>query len=358
MPNHKQIAELIYSNLDLLATEITTAQQSLRSDVSKRHGMDFGKHSANVRQELIELSEAIRSGVPGVFTDKIAWLKEGLSTRGVPSHFIGMNLDAESAALKRYLPSEAFIEAEAVIEAGRRELASGADKPVAGAVAEEPLPELAERFLKTLLAGDRETAAAMIFKAVDDGLSIRDLYLDIFQPCLYEVGTLWHQGKITVAHEHYFSAATQFIMSELYPRIRRQVASPVKGTVVVACVTGELHEIGSRMTADLLEMAGWRVMYLGANTPATAVVDLAREQKAVALALSMALPSSGPALWEIIGLVRRESSPGIRVIASGYILNRFPDYAASFGADGAAYQADEAPVVLSRLTEEARTYVG
>ena len=42
--------------------------------------------------------------------------------------------------------------------------------------------------------------------------------------------------------------------------------------MVATCIGGELHEIGIRMVADFFEMEGWDTYYLGANTPADAVV--------------------------------------------------------------------------------------
>ena len=299
-------AGLILKDIDRLATEITLTQQPGREGVSQQHGMDFGKHSANVRDELIELSEAVRSGVPELFGAKIAWLKQTLSARGVPSYYISMNLDTEESVLGKHLSPEAMAQVSSVIETGRRELDLDITEKDNSFFEPTIRGELAEKFLKTLLTGDRTSAGSMIFDAVDNGLSIRDTYLDIFQPCLFQVGAMWHQGRITVAHEHFVSAAIQLIMSELYPRIRRQSELMRKDTVIVGCVAGELHEIGSRMVADLLELAGWRVLYLGANTPGTSLVDIAREQGAVLLALSMALPSSGPATREILERVRRE----------------------------------------------------
>ena len=50
-------------------------------------------------------------------------------------------------------------------------------------------------------------------------MSIRDVYLLVFQPCQREVGRLWEAGRITVAQEHYCTAATQVIMSQLAPRL-------------------------------------------------------------------------------------------------------------------------------------------
>ena len=63
-----------------------------------------------------------------------------------------------------------------------------------------------------------------------------------------------------MAQEHYCTAATQLIMSQLYPYI---FTTGKNGRVLVGtCVSGDLHEIGVRMVSDFFEMEGWDTFYL------------------------------------------------------------------------------------------------
>jgi len=78
---------------------------------------------------------------------------------------------------------------------------------------------IADAYLKALLETDRGAAREIITAALANGLSIRDLYLRVFQPVQYEVGRLWLLNKVSVVEEHFCTAATQTIMSELYPQI-------------------------------------------------------------------------------------------------------------------------------------------
>ena len=68
---------------------------------------------------------------------------------------------------------------------------------------------------------------------------------------------------LSVAQEHYCTAATQLVMSQLYPRI---FSTERRGrTLVAARVADDLHEIGLRMVADFFEMEGWDTFYVGAT---------------------------------------------------------------------------------------------
>ena len=105
----------------------------------------------------------------------------------------------------------------------------------------------------------------MILQAVEQGSPVKDIYQRVFQPTQHEIGRLWQTNQISVAQEHYCTAATQLAMAQLYPYTFSAERSGRR--LVAACVSGELHEIGARIVADLFEMAGWDTYYLGANTP-------------------------------------------------------------------------------------------
>jgi methanogenic corrinoid protein MtbC1 len=63
-----------------------------------------------------------------------------------------------------------------------------------------------------------------------------------------------------VAQEHYCTAATQLIMSQLSPRLFGR--DRIGRRLVVTCVGDELYELGMHMVADFFEMEGWDA-YMG-----------------------------------------------------------------------------------------------
>ncbi|MCL5780766.1 MAG: B12-binding domain-containing protein [Firmicutes bacterium] len=99
-----------------------------------------------------------------------------------------------------------------------------------------------------MLKGERHQASHLILDTVKNGIVIKDLYLHVFQRTQYEIGRLRQSNIITVAQEHYCTAVTQLIMSQLYPYIFRTKKNGLR--MVATCVAGELHEIGIRMAAD------------------------------------------------------------------------------------------------------------
>jgi methanogenic corrinoid protein MtbC1 len=347
MTIEKQIAETIYTRINQLADDMVSLQRTKRVDISPKYGLDDAKYREYSLHDLYQLAEALIANNSPQFARYITWQRSMLRGHLVPDFFVELQLAAEQIVLMSAFSSEYHPAIIRFLQAAREALRE-VDDSSRCFLPDGALKEVVAQYMKTLLAGDRAGAADIIMNAINSQVSIRDIYLGVFKPSLYEVGRLWQTGQITVAHEHYFSAATQLIMSELYPLIHRQ-ANKNGRIAVAACVAGELHEIGLRMSADLLELEGWQTYYLGANMPAMSIIEIVREKKARILLLSMCLPINGPALRALISMVREQLGDKVKIIIGGYSISADPVYAASFGADAAATDAGETPAIAVRL---------
>jgi methanogenic corrinoid protein MtbC1 len=129
------------------------------------------------------------------------------------------------------------------------------------------------------------------------------VYVDLLQRAMYEVGDLWAAGRISVAVEHMASAQTVDIMRMGFPLVPS--APRNKRKVIISCTAGENHVMGSHMVADLMELQGWDVISLGADTPLDSLVLLAEQMRPDLLGLSVTMPSNLPALYETIHTLRQ-----------------------------------------------------
>ncbi len=211
------------------------------------------------------------------------------------------------------------------------------------------LGDLAGRYLGALLDARRRDASDLIMAAVESGeYGVRRLYLEVFEPVLYEVGRLWERNQVSIAQEHFISATTQLLMSRLYPQI---FAAERRGSTLVAtCAGPELHEIGLRMVADFFELEGWDTYYLGANLPVDAVIDAVRQRDAELLALSATMPGHRAHIGEVIDGIRR--IPGLselRIIVGGGAFRREAEAWRVVGADGVADNAQAAVDLAGEL---------
>ena len=206
----------------------------------------------------------------------------------------------------------------------------------------EKYKEISSKYILFLLDGDRSSASRLIIDAVlNNEISIKDVYIEVFQKSLYEIGRLWELNKISIADEHYFTAATQMIMSQLYEYVFTIKKRGKK--LVGACVGGELHEIGIRMVCDFFEMEGWDTVYLGANVPAEAIVSCIKEYGADLVAISASMIFNIRKVFMFIEELKRDNSMDhIKIIVGGHPFNISGTLWRNVGADAFAATADQA----------------
>ncbi|MFW6097819.1 MAG: cobalamin B12-binding domain-containing protein [Chloroflexota bacterium] len=215
---------------------------------------------------------------------------------------------------------------------------------VDAAIAPEQWPALADRYLHLLLERERPRATQLIHDLIDQGADIRDIYLEIFQASQREIGQLWQTNQVTVAQEHYCTAATQQIISQLYPHIF--AASPGERKMVMACASAELHELGARIVADFFELEAWNTYYLGANVPADSILSEVRATGAHVLGLSVSLPDKVPLVAEIIeGMRQADLEHSLAILVGGRPFNLDSELWQKVGADGYAPDARQAIAV-------------
>ena len=168
--------------------------------------------------------------------------------------------------------------------------------------------------MQALLAGQRQAALNIALEALRNGAAVQDLYADVFQDALYEVGRLWETNAITVAQEHMATAVTQYVMAHVFGSIHSP--SPSRGVAVMTGVPGELHHVGALMVSDMLETHGWRVQFLGSNLPIAAILAAITDARPQLLGISITMPFN---LHHAVRLIEEAKRvvPGLRAVVGG-----------------------------------------
>lgn len=155
------------------------------------------------------------------------------------------------------------------------------------------LDELSRSYLAAQLAGDRREAVRLLMEeGIGRGNSVLDLHLRVIQQAQREIGRLWEQNTITVAQEHQATAVSQLALAHLYQQSIRH--PPVGKSVLIGCVEGELHDVGARICADVLDLHGFDVRFLGANVPTEGLISFVEHTRPHLVALSVTLPTHLP----------------------------------------------------------------
>lgn len=212
---------------------------------------------------------------------------------------------------------------------------------------EDPLTQLAEKYMIELLQGNKMGASRLMLEAARSGTDVRELYLKVFEPCMRRIGKLWELKVVDIAEEHFFTNATQNVMSQLYSFTMNSAKKDY--TVVSLAVDGELHNIGIRMVNDFLEMEGWNTYFLEGNVPTPSVVKIVNDLKANVLAISATMESSLDEVRNLIRSVRTTGVSNTKIFVGGGLFNNDKELWKKVGADAYSSDAMEAVEVIRKL---------
>ncbi len=112
-----------------------------------------------------------------------------------------------------------------------------------------------------------------------------------------------------------------------------------QGTVILATVKGDIHDIGKNIVRVLLESYGFNVIDLGRDVAPETILRSALENDCKIVGLSALMTTTVPAMEETIALLHK-TDPSIRIMVGGAVLT--PEYATQIGADFYGQDAMEA----------------
>ncbi len=292
------------------------------------------------------LRPVLEFGLMQQMVDYLVWLGSVLETRAVPSSHLALSLDwlGEFFAAKMDAVDGAIV--AAALRGARKGFESAAELPVVAPMPRKPWAET-EAFEAALLAGRQHEALAVVNRCIDDGHSLVDVEMNVIQPALYEIGKKWQLNQISVAQEHLATAIAHSVMAV---GLLRSPVPPMNGKrMLLACVQGNNHAVGARMVCDAFQLAGWDVQFLGADTPAAALVGHAAEWKPDLIGLSVSFPQQLPAAKDVIARLReRLGAKRPPVILGGLAINRFTHLAEMVGADAYSPDPQEAVAYANR----------
>jgi MerR family transcriptional regulator, light-induced transcriptional regulator len=167
-----------------------------------------------------------------------------------------------------------------VVDLRGEELAELVRGDAAARVAQRPAGADVDRLFDLALALDGPALESSLRRAVvAQGVSPFAEHVAV--PLLRRLGEGWHAGEVTPAQEHVASAAIARVLTGL------REGGGEGPIAVVATLSGERHEVGALMAAAAAELAGWRVVYLGADLPPDEVARAAARTGAKAVCVSV-----------------------------------------------------------------------
>ena len=222
----------------------------------------------------------------------------------------------------------------------RRRVLGGADAP------RMPEPEASDDLLETLIVTGRKADVPAVTEALLDKLTPLEIINGHIIPALDTVGERYEEGTLFLPQLMASAEAVKAAFGVV--RARLPEGTGEKGTILLATVKNDVHDIGKNIVRMLLENYGYRVIDLGRDVPPEAVVKAALETGAPLVGLSSLMTTTAQNIAVTIRALREAGAPCKVMVGGAVVTQAFAD---QIGADFYAKDAAQSAKIAARVFE-------
>lgn len=193
-----------------------------------------------------------------------------------------------------------------------------------------------QNIYQAVLTLDKKSIADLVQTELDQGSSATVILNEGLIAPLDEVGRRFSSGEMFMP-EMLMAAQVMKTGLEIIRPLLGEAEMRSAGTVVIGTVQGDLHDIGKNLVAMMLEGAGFRVIDLGVDVAADAMIKAVKENKPDIIALSALLTTTIPAMRTTVSSLKETGMGGKVIVGGAPVTQAFAD---EIGADG---YSDDAP---------------
>ncbi|RME81488.1 MAG: cobalamin-binding protein [Caldilineae bacterium] len=204
-----------------------------------------------------------------------------------------------------------------------------------------------ERLSTAILEGDKDKAARLVERALDQGVPAKEILDNGLMPGMDEVGARFRRGDMFVPEVIMSADAMQAGLDLLRPHL---VAGGVElvGKIVMGTVKGDLHDIGKNLVDMMCEGAGFEIVDLGFNVPPEAFVEAIKEHKPDIVGMSAMLTTTMRAMGYTIKAIEEAGlRDRVKIMVGGAPVDA--EFAKRIGADGYGSNAATAVELAKQL---------
>lgn len=191
-----------------------------------------------------------------------------------------------------------------------------------------------------VIEGQANVAVEKVNKALEEGIAADVILNDGLIAAMSKVGQLYEEGVVFVPEMLIAARAMDKALQILRPYLVEQGVKPL-GKVAIGTVKGDLHDIGKKLVAMMLEGSGFEIIDLGIDAAPEKFVDAVQNRGANVIALSALLTTTMPNMKNVVEALKQSGvRDKVRIIIGGAPVNQA--YADQIGADGYAPDASSA----------------
>jgi len=203
---------------------------------------------------------------------------------------------------------------------------------------------------QAVMDGKVKEIEAIVQAAIDENADLDSVINEGLIGAMDIVGKKFGEGQIYVPEMVVSALAMQKALAVIKPLLRME-DSKSKGTVLMATVKGDLHDIGKNLVIMMLEGAGFDVVDLGVDLSVEKLVDKVTEIRPDILGLSALLTTTMPEMQKVITVVKQKGlGSNMRTMVGGAPVDE--KFAEKIGADGYGKDAAEAVQLARKFVAE------
>ena len=199
---------------------------------------------------------------------------------------------------------------------------------------------------ETVLKGRKKNVIDVTKSCITNGTEPKYLLDEVLIPAINAVGDLFEKGKYFLPQLINSAETMKESIEYLEPLLQNEASSGPKHTVVIATVSGDIHDIGKNLVALMLKNYGFNVIDLGKDVDSELIVDTAIKENAEIIALS-ALMTTTMREMEVVVNLAKEKGCKAKITIGGAVITQ--EYADEIGADGYSDDAADCVKVVNRL---------
>ena len=201
-----------------------------------------------------------------------------------------------------------------------------------------------------VIEGKHRQIKDLVQEALKAGLDPNTIINESLIKAMDVVGNEFGSGRIFVPEMLVSAITMKNALSLLKPLLVGDQAQS-RGTVIIATVKGDLHDIGKNLVSMMLEGAGFKVVDLGTDLEVEELLSKVKEIKPQVLGLSALLTTSMPEMRRVIEELELQGlRKDLKVMVGGAPIDR--TFAEKIGADGSGADATEAVELARRFTDQ------
>ncbi len=194
-------------------------------------------------------------------------------------------------------------------------------------------------------SGDIEGGVAETLKLIESGTKPVAIFTECIEPLLEDIGEKFSRLEIFLPEMINASKVVKAVHEAAKPHLDADQQSSSKGKVIIATVSGDLHDIGKNIVKAMLEVNGYEVKDLGVDVPTQTIVKQAKEFDADIIALSALMLPSLPFVKDVVEYM--EDDQKTKVIVGGGPVSE--EWAKEAGTDGYGDNAIDAVALVNGL---------